>query len=85
MTTATSRKRATAAGAATTTTAVAEISVTDVRRVWTRATKLVIVDVRDPHEWQIAALENTLFIPKGQIELAKNDVLAGHKVPQNTI
>jgi sulfur-carrier protein adenylyltransferase/sulfurtransferase len=45
----------------------------------------LIVDVRDPHEWQISALDNTLKIPKGDIQAAKNAVLAGRKLREETV
>ncbi len=45
----------------------------------------LIVDVRDPHEWQISALEGTLRIPKGEIQQAKNAVLAGRKLREETV
>lgn len=46
---------------------------------------LVIVDVRDPHEWEIVALDGTLRIPKGDIQAAKNAVLAGRKLREETV
>jgi adenylyltransferase/sulfurtransferase len=45
----------------------------------------VVVDVRDPHEWEINALDNTLRIPKGEIQIAKNAVLAGRKLREETV
>jgi adenylyltransferase/sulfurtransferase len=45
----------------------------------------LILDVRDPHEWQISALEGTLRIPKGEIQMAKNAVLAGRKLREETV
>ncbi len=38
---------------------------------------IIIVDVREPHEWEIAALEGTLRIPKGEIQQATQAVLSG--------
>jgi adenylyltransferase/sulfurtransferase len=46
---------------------------------------LLILDVRDPHEWEISALDGTLRIPKPQIEAAKNDILAGRKRREETV
>jgi len=46
---------------------------------------LLVLDVRNPHEWEISALEGTLRIPKPQIEAAKNDVLAGRKRREETV
>jgi adenylyltransferase/sulfurtransferase len=45
----------------------------------------IIVDVREPHEWQIVALDGTLRIPKGDIQTAKNAVLAGRKLREETV
>lgn len=45
----------------------------------------LILDVRDPHEWAIAALDGTLRIPKGDIQTAKNAVLAGRKLRDETV
>ncbi|NWF68432.1 MAG: molybdopterin-synthase adenylyltransferase MoeB [Chloroflexi bacterium] len=47
--------------------------------------KPLILDVREPHEWQISALEGTLRIPKGDIQMAKNAVLAGRKLHEETV
>ncbi len=46
---------------------------------------LLVLDVRDPHEWEIAALDGTLRIPKGAIQAAKNAVLAGRKLWEETV
>jgi adenylyltransferase/sulfurtransferase len=46
---------------------------------------VVVLDVRDPHEWEIAAIEGTLRIPKGDIQAAKNAVLAGRKLREETV
>lgn len=46
---------------------------------------LVVLDVREPHEWEIAAIDNTLRIPKGDIQAAKNAVLAGRKLWEETL
>jgi len=62
-----------------------EITVTELKARLDAGEDLLILDVRDPHEWEISALEGSLRIPKGQIEAAKNDVLAGRKTPDATI
>lgn len=46
---------------------------------------LLILDVREPHEWEIAAIDGTLRIPKGDIQAAKNAVLAGRKLWEETL
>ncbi|HRF94856.1 MAG TPA: molybdopterin-synthase adenylyltransferase MoeB [Aggregatilineales bacterium] len=45
----------------------------------------IILDVREPHEWEISALDGTLRIPKGTIQAAKNAVLAGRKLREETV
>jgi adenylyltransferase/sulfurtransferase len=44
-----------------------------------------VLDVRDPHEWEISTLDDTLRIPKGDIQAAKNAVLAGRKLREETV
>jgi adenylyltransferase/sulfurtransferase len=47
---------------------------------------LTILDVRNPIELEISALENTtLFIPKPQIDAAIDDVMAGRKTREQTV
>jgi molybdopterin/thiamine biosynthesis adenylyltransferase/rhodanese-related sulfurtransferase len=46
---------------------------------------LLVLDVREPHEWAIASIEGTLRIPKGDIQAAKNAVLAGRKLDSETV
>lgn len=46
---------------------------------------VLVLDVRDPHEWEIAALDGTLRISKGDIQTAKNAVLAGRKLREETV
>ena len=46
---------------------------------------LFILDVRNPEEWQISNLDDTLKIPKPQILLAADDVEAGRKQPGDTV
>lgn len=62
-----------------------EITVKELKRRLDSGEKLTVLDVRDPHEWEISALDGTLRIPKGQIEAAKNDVLAGRKTRDMTV
>ncbi len=45
----------------------------------------VVLDVREPHEWAIAAIDGTLRISKGEIQIAKNAVLAGRKLREETV
>jgi molybdopterin/thiamine biosynthesis adenylyltransferase/rhodanese-related sulfurtransferase len=62
-----------------------EIDVHELKRQIDSGADVVILDVRDPHEWEIAAIEGTLRIPKGEIQAAKNAVLAGRKLREETV
>lgn len=64
---------------------VEEITVRQLKSRLDSGEDLLVLDVRDPHEWEISALDGTLRIPKPQIESAKNDVLAGRKRPEETV
>lgn len=64
---------------------VSEISVKELKARIDSGETLVVLDVRDPHEWEISALDGTIRIPKGKIEAAKNDVLAGRKTADMTV
>ena len=62
-----------------------EISVKELKQKLDAGEDVVVLDVREPHEWEIAAIDGTLRIPKGDIQAAKNAVLAGRKLPEETI
>jgi adenylyltransferase/sulfurtransferase len=64
---------------------IPEITVGQLKARLDAGENLVIVDVRDPHEWQISALDGTVRIPKGDIQAAKNAVLAGRKLRDETV
>jgi adenylyltransferase/sulfurtransferase len=49
-----------------------------------READVVLLDVRDPHEWAIASLGQGLYIPKGEIQQAKNAILVGRKLESET-
>ncbi len=61
------------------------ITVSELKARYDRGEHPLILDVREPHEWQISALEDTLRIPKGEIQMAKNAVLAGRKLREETV
>jgi len=61
------------------------INVTTLKSRLDAGDNLLVLDVREPHEWEIAAIDGTLRIPKGDIQAAKNAVLAGRKLPEETI
>lgn len=62
-----------------------EISVHDLKAQMDAGADVVVLDVRDPHEWEISAIEGTLRIPKGEIQAAKNAILAGRKLHSETV
>jgi sulfur-carrier protein adenylyltransferase/sulfurtransferase len=64
---------------------VDEITVTALKARLDAGEDLLILDVRNPVEWEIAALDGTLRIPKPEIEAALNDVLAGRKSQTETV
>lgn len=64
---------------------VDEITVKELKARLDAGENPVIVDVREPHEWRIVALDGALFIPKGDIQAAKNAVLAGRKLREETV
>ena len=60
------------------------VTVQDVKRALENGSDIVVVDVRDPHEWDISAIDGTLRIPKPDIQLAKNGIQAGRKLWEET-
>lgn len=62
-----------------------EINVSDLKQKIDADEDMVVLDVRDPHEWEIAAIDGTLRIPKGDIQAAKNAILAGRKRREETV
>ena len=61
------------------------VTVHDVRAALENGRDVIVVDVRDPHEWDISAINGTLRIPKPDIQLAKNGIQAGRKLWEETI
>ncbi|MDD9954635.1 MAG: molybdopterin-synthase adenylyltransferase MoeB [Anaerolineaceae bacterium] len=64
---------------------IEEISATSLKERLDAGDDLLVLDVRNPIEWEIAALDDTLRIPKPQIEAAMNDVLAGVRSREDTV
>jgi len=64
---------------------VQEISVTDLKAKMDSGEDIVVLDVRDPHEWAIAAIDGTLRVPKGEIQAAKNALKASRKLFEETV
>ncbi len=46
---------------------------------------LFVLDVRNPEEWEIAVMPNTIKIPKSQIELAAYQVASGAQAREQTV
>ena len=61
------------------------ISVHELKAQWEAEKDIVVVDVREPVEWQIGKLDNVLLIPKGDIQAQKNAILAGRKLYEESI
>ena len=61
------------------------VTVHDLRQALENDDDVVVIDVRDPHEWDISAIEGALRIPKPQIQLAKNGIQAGRKLWEETV
>jgi len=64
---------------------VLQVSVTELQKIMESGEDVVVLDVREPHEIEIAALEGTVRIPKGQIQAAKNSIVAGRKFWEETV
>jgi sulfur-carrier protein adenylyltransferase/sulfurtransferase len=62
-----------------------EVTVKQLKQAIDNHDDVVVLDVRDPHEWEIAAIDGTLRIPKGEIQAAKNAILAGRKLREETV
>ena len=61
------------------------VSVHDVKAALQNGDDVLVIDVRDPHEWDISAIDGTLRIPKPDIQLAKNGIQAGRKLWDETM
>ncbi|MBZ0290994.1 MAG: molybdenum cofactor biosynthesis protein MoeB, partial [Anaerolineae bacterium] len=64
---------------------VKEITVQELKSRLDSGEDLLVLDVRNPMEWEISALDDTLRIPKPDIEAATHDVLAGRKPREATV
>ncbi len=62
-----------------------EITVTELKARLDAGEDVLILDVRNPVEWEISALDGTLRIPKPDIEAARNAVLSGSKTREETV
>lgn len=64
---------------------VDEITVSELKSRIDAGDNVLIVDVREPHEWEIVSLDGSLKIRKGDIQAAKNALLAGRKLREETV
>ncbi len=62
-----------------------EITVTELKERLDTEPDLLILDVREPHEWDIVALDGTLRIAKSDIEAALSAVKGGRAKAEDTI
>lgn len=51
-----------------------EISATELKEKLDNGEEIVLLDIREPHELQIAKLDNTVHIPMGEIESRISDL-----------
>lgn len=59
---------------------VIEIEPTEVKAKLDRGDKFVLVDVREPHEWQIARIEGAQLIPLGDVPKRLNELNPGDEI-----
>ncbi|MEL6308362.1 MAG: molybdopterin-synthase adenylyltransferase MoeB [Chloroflexota bacterium] len=64
---------------------VQQVSVTALKEKMDAGEDIVVLDVREPHEWEIAAIDGTVRIPKGDIQAAKNALKASRKLEEETV
>lgn len=64
---------------------VQQVTVLELKAKLDAGEDIVVLDVREPHEWEIAALDGTVRIPKGDIQAAKNAIKAARKLEEETV
>ncbi|MBE2269708.1 MAG: molybdopterin-synthase adenylyltransferase MoeB [Anaerolinea sp.] len=64
---------------------IPEINVHELKARYDAEPELYVLDVRNPEEFEIAVMPNTVKIPKPRIQLAVEDVLAGRKTADETV
>jgi molybdopterin/thiamine biosynthesis adenylyltransferase/rhodanese-related sulfurtransferase len=64
---------------------VPQITAREMKARWDAGEDLFVVDVRNPEEFEIAVLPDTLKIPKPQIQLALEDIQAGRRRLEETV
>lgn len=61
------------------------VTVHDVKSALDNGDDIIVIDVRDPHEWDISVIDGTMKIPKPDIQLAKNGIQAGRRLWEETV
>ena len=61
------------------------VTVHDVKSALDNGDDVVVIDVRDPHEWDISVIHGTVKIPKPDIQLAKNGIQGGRRLWEETV
>ncbi len=61
------------------------VTVHDVKSALENGDDVVVIDVRDPHEWDISVIDGTVKIPKPDIQLAKNGIQGGRRLWEETV
>ncbi len=64
---------------------IQSVTVHDVRAALDNGDDIVVIDVRDPHEWDISVIDGTVKLPKPEIQLAKNGIQAGRRLWEETV
>lgn len=64
---------------------IQSVTVHDVKAALDNGDDILVIDVRDPHEWDISAIAGTLRLPKPDIQLAKNGIQAGRRLWEETV
>jgi adenylyltransferase/sulfurtransferase len=64
---------------------VPEITAAELAQRMNAGENLYVLDVRNPEEWEIAVIDGTVKIPKGQIEMAAYAVASGQQAREQTI
>ncbi|PJF40329.1 MAG: molybdopterin-synthase adenylyltransferase MoeB [Chloroflexi bacterium] len=63
---------------------VKEITVEELKARLENGSDLFILDVRNPNEWEISALDGSMKLPKPDIQANMNAILAGRKLLEET-
>ncbi len=64
---------------------VQQVGVLELKDLIDSNADITVLDVREPHEWEIAAIDGTVRIPKGDIQAAKNALKAARKLEEETV